>query len=110
MARRSLNRPGWTHSRFDEPDDEPLGGLSNLVDIVLVFACGLMAALASRYGTLPQSLEAGGTREVVQGTEMPEMPRGVGEVGSGYRSVGTVYRDPSTGKLILVGDSAAGGE
>lgn len=99
-----MNRREWDRSRFDAPDDEPLGGLSNLVDIVLVFACGLMAALASRYGSLPQEAPPAGGREVVRGTEVPEIPRGVGEVGSGYRSVGTVYRDPDTGKLILVGE------
>lgn len=101
-----MRRAAWDRSRFDAPDDEPMGGLSNLVDIVLVFACGLMAALASRYGDLPgaaPSPPAGG-QEVVRGTEVPEIPRGVGEAGSGYRSVGTVYRDPDTGKLILVGE------
>lgn len=102
MARRGL-----THSRFDEPEEEPLGGLSNLVDIVLVFACGLMAALASRYGSLPQQQAPSGGQEVVRGTEMPQLPQGVGEAGSGYQSVGTVYRDPESGKLILVGDSPA---
>lgn len=80
-----------------------MGGLANLVDIMLVFACGLIAALAVRYNALPEQQPSGG-REVIQGTEMPDLPQGVGEAGSGYQSVGTVYRDPQTGKLILVGE------
>jgi hypothetical protein len=81
-----------------------MGGLANLVDIMLVFACGLIAALAVRYGALPEQQQPSGGQEVIQGTEMPDLPRGIGEAGSGYQSVGTVYRDPQTGKLILVGE------
>ena len=100
MTRRSLLR-----GRFDDNGEEPMDGLANLVDIVLVFACGLVAVLATRYGTLPEQAAHSGGQEVIQGTEMPELPRGIGEAGSGYQSVGTVYRDPDTGKLILVGEA-----
>lgn len=90
----------WRRSRFDEPDEEPLGPLSNLADIMLVFAVGLIAALVS----MEQSPERDGGEPMVEGEEMPELPDGVGEEGSGYESVGQVYRDPETGKLIMVGD------
>jgi len=99
MARRSL-----IHGRFDDSEEEPMGGLANLVDIMLVFACGLIAALAVRFGAVPEQQRPSGGQEVVQGTEMPDLPQGIGEAGSGYQSVGTVYRDPQTGKLILVGE------
>ena len=41
MARR------WRHSRFDGNDDEPLGPMANLLDLILVFAFGLIAELLS---------------------------------------------------------------
>lgn len=87
----------WRRSRFDHPDDEPLGPLSNLVDIMLVFVCGLIAALAAQQNASPT-----GGEEITEGREIPEVPRGIGESGSGYESVGQVYRDPETGKLILI--------
>ena len=93
-----MRRREWRRSRFDDPDDEPLGPMSNLVDIMLVFACGLIAALAAQ--TAP---EAGGGREISAGRELPEVPRGVGESGSGYEAVGQVYRDPETGRMVLIG-------
>lgn len=34
-----------SRSRFDRESEEPLGPLANLVDIMLVFACGLIGAL-----------------------------------------------------------------
>lgn len=99
-----MSRRASLYSRFDD-DQEPMDGLANLVDIVLVFACGLVAVLATRYGTLPTPpTQQGGQDLVVEGSELPELPQGLGQAGSGYQSVGTVYRDPQTGKLILVGD------
>lgn len=89
----------WRRSRFDAADEEPLGPLSNLADIMLVFVCGLIAALAAQ-----QAPSASGGEQVSAGREIPEVPRGIGESGSGYESVGQVYRDPETGKLILIDD------
>ena len=100
MKRRNL-----TTSRFDAQEEEPLGPMANLVDLMLVFACGLIAALVAQSGNLQDHFRAGG-REIEQGREIPEVPRGVGEAGSGYEPVGRVYRDPKTGKLILVGDKS----
>ncbi|MCK9468923.1 MAG: DUF2149 domain-containing protein [Porticoccaceae bacterium] len=100
-----MTRRADLRSRFDD-DQEPMDGLANLVDIVLVFACGLVAVLATRYGVLPTPSTQQGDRElVVEGSELPELPQGIGQAGSGYQSVGTVYRDPQTGKLILVGEA-----
>ena len=31
----------WRRSSFLDTDEDPLGPLANLIDIVLVFACGL---------------------------------------------------------------------
>lgn len=89
-------------SRFDaEPD--PMAVMGNLVDVMLVFACGLIAALLARSPDLQQVLQPE-VQDVTQGRELPRLPDAAGEGGAGMQSVGTVFRDPETGKLILIGD------
>jgi hypothetical protein len=93
-------RRRWGSSRFDETPEDPQASLVNLVDIMLVFICGLIVALVS---SQPQF--TGGQQTVEQGRELAEMPEGMrGQAaGAGMEPVGQVYRDPKTGKLILVG-------
>jgi len=98
----------WDRGRFDEPEMEPLGPLANLVDIMLVFACGLIAALAASSGGLQGSLERLSEQEVKKGRELPEVPEGVGGAGSGYEPMGRVYRDPDSGELILIEGEESG--
>lgn len=93
-------RRRWGSARFDETPEDPQASLVNLVDIMLVFICGLIVALVSA-----QPQFAGGEQLVEQGKELAELPEGMqGEAaGEGMEPVGQVYRDPKTGKLILVG-------
>jgi hypothetical protein len=58
------------HSRFDHDDEDPRAGLVNLVDVMLVFSCGLLAALAAGGQAVLQP-----PREIVQGREIPAPPR-----------------------------------
>lgn len=93
----------WRSNRFDQEMDEPLGPLANLIDLMLVFACGLIAALVAQSPSLAEHFNS--KRQVSEGRELPQIPKGMnGEAGAGYESVGQVYRDPQTGKLILIGD------
>ena len=96
-----MSTPNYRHSRFDAGDDDPMGPLANLADIMLVFAVGLMVALAASEQGLKQT-QSGGV-DVEKGREMPEVPSGAGETGSGYEAVGRVYRDPETGKMVMIG-------
>jgi hypothetical protein len=93
-------RRRWGSARFDETPEDPQASLVNLVDIMLVFICGLIVALVSA-----QPQFAGGEQVVEQGQELAEMPEGMSgqAAGAGMEPVGQVYRDPKTGKLILVG-------
>lgn len=99
-----IKKRNWSHSRFDSQDEEPLGPLANLVDIMLVFACGLIAALVASQGGLNEHFIQAGTK-VEKGREIPKMPSNIGQSGSGYESVGQVYRDSKSGKLILIDDT-----
>jgi hypothetical protein len=107
-----MSRAPWD-SRFDAAGDvDPLQSLGNLLDVMLVFACGLIAALvASRGLELREPDGSAGRsaerRELTRGRELSHVPRGAGSEGSGYEAVGQVYRDEKTGKLILIGDGRA---
>lgn len=105
-----MSVPQYRRSRFDAADEEPMGPLANLADIMLVFAVGLMVALAASSNKLgdADSRKPRGGVDISAGREMPELPAGVGEVGSGYEAVGRVYRDPKTGKLVLIGEQGDG--
>lgn len=92
----------FNNKHFIEQDQEPLGPLANLIDIILVFACGLIAALIAQSGELQQHFRKREPVVVEKGSELPALPEQIGQTGEGYESVGRVYRDPKTGKLILI--------
>ncbi|WP_290650924.1 DUF2149 domain-containing protein [Aquisalimonas sp.] len=93
--------PSYRRSRFDAGDEEPMGPLANLADIMLVFAVGLMVALAASGGGREEFSQGG--IDVETGEELPDVPAEAGEAGSGYEAVGQVYRDPQTGRMVLIG-------
>lgn len=103
---------GWRNSQFDSQEQEPLGPLANLIDIMLVFACGLIAALVALSPELEQHFQV--NKQVVEekikpinsvGKELTSTPEALKKKlksQEGYQSMGQVYRDPKTGKLILI--------
>lgn len=97
----------WQQGRFASGDDEPLGPLANLLDLMLVFACGLIAALIAMSEQLQdhfqQPVKPISEQVIERGKELPTMPGQGAKGAEGYESVGQVYRDPKTGKLILIG-------
>jgi hypothetical protein len=97
----------WHQSRFDDAMEDPQTSLVNLVDIMLVFICGLVVALVSaqRQGQAAVSAEAHGQQVIHKGRELAELPEGLrdGKAGEGMLPMGQVFKDPKTGKLILVG-------
>ena len=95
-ARGRLRLYRHLDARFDQSDEDPRASLVNLVDVMLVFACGLIAAIAGSQGAIkpPQPVE--------KGRQIERPVSGVTQDGSGYDRVGEVYRDPKTGKLVLI--------
>ncbi|MGD8400367.1 MAG: DUF2149 domain-containing protein [Bacillota bacterium] len=97
---------------------DPMAALANLLDIMLVFACGLMVALVLSWRLQnvlfdptvspqqkKQMLQA--VQKMVQvekGRRLQQMPDLAGQGGgaAGYNEMGTVFRDPKTGKLFMV--------
>jgi hypothetical protein len=100
IRRGKLRRSG---SMIDD-DVNPMEVAVNIVDAMLVFACGLMLSLVVYWNV---DLSGGGMTPVSQGTEVPEAEvlqeqmESSSESGSGFEEVGKVYRDPATGKLYL---------
>ncbi|PKM48016.1 MAG: hypothetical protein CVV03_00135 [Firmicutes bacterium HGW-Firmicutes-8] len=102
-------------SRLQEDDLDPLGGVANLIDVMLVFACGLMVALVLSWNLQNVLFSKSTPKErqqmlqaiqkivnVQKGRELKEMPQVKSGGGSGYQEMGTVYKDPKTGKLIMI--------
>ena len=93
---------------FSKEHDEPLGPLANLVDIILVFACGLIAALVALSPNLQDHFKVSKETKIIsQGKELVDVPKEIKEKldgTNGYKSLGQVYKDPKTGKLILINE------
>ena len=84
----------------------PLEGAVNIVDAMLVFACGLMLALVINWnvdltnGRERVNLQRG--QEVSKETDLRSdliENEGQGEL---YEKVGTVFKDPNSGKLFML--------
>ena len=100
-------RSRFSSEHFSKEDDEPLGPLANLVDIILVFACGLIAALVAINPNLQEHFSVEQKQEIKQGKELANVPKDLqnNEASSnGFESLGQVYKDPKTGKLILISE------
>jgi hypothetical protein len=95
----------FSSDHFAVEDDEPLGPLANLVDIILVFACGLIAALVAISPNLQEHFNVEKSQKITQGKELSTVPKDIKnslDSQSGFKSLGQVYKDPKTGKLILI--------
>ena len=97
QPRKRLRLYSRLDARFDDRDEDPRASLVNLVDVMLVFACGLLAALAA--GT-QSALKV--PKAVAKGEQIERPASGITQAGSGYDRVGEVFRDPKTGKLVLI--------
>ena len=98
-------KTGKLRRSANDAEINPMDGVANLADVMLVFACGLILALIVSF-----NVDIGRTEKLVgltQGEQVSEIDGlAEGEMdeggGSGYEELGKVYRDPSTGKLYMV--------
>ena len=106
MKRRYRNgfRPGIAPGIEEEYN--PIEGVANLVDVMLVFACGLMLALIINW-----NVDVGGPGariSIEQGVELSEVEGFTNQEESplqanvNYEEMGVVYRNPETGQLYMV--------
>ncbi|MFM5883165.1 MULTISPECIES: DUF2149 domain-containing protein [Methanobrevibacter] len=85
-------------------DDDPMGGLNNLSDAMLVLALGFLIFAIMALSVNPDMItEQTQTKEVSTANTFTQNYTDAGGLeDSGYSEVGKVYEDPSTGKLVMV--------
>ena len=97
-------------------EEDPMAGTANLVDTMLVIAVGFLVFVIISWNMqsivfnedmtqqekqqVMQSIKS--VSEVNQGQQLNETPDSSNSSGQGYTEMGKVYKDPSTGKLIMV--------
>lgn len=85
-------------------DFNPMEGMSNLADVMLVFACGLLLALIINWNVdvsdVAQVQQEPEAKYEVEGLEGGETQTVDGD--SQLEEMGTVYKDPETGKYYVV--------
>lgn len=97
-------------------DIDPMAYAVNMVDCMLVLAVGFLIFTVMSFGmqsvvfssaspeekkAIMQSVQQ--TVELQEGKVVNASPQTVSGTGSGFQQVGTVYKDPQTGKMIMVG-------
>jgi hypothetical protein len=89
-------------------ESNPLEGVVNVVDAMLVFACGLMLALSVYWnidlGPIGERVDLQRGQEVTEVSDLRDdlvESEGQGEL---YEKMGTVYKDPRTGQLFMLTD------
>lgn len=109
------NRNNRRRKSLQSSEEDPMAGTSNLVDAMLVIAVGLLIFLVLSWNMQnvvfsdmsPQ--EKQNTMESMQqvaqvetGEKLNQTPDTSKGSGEGYVQMGKVYKDPKTGKLIMV--------
>lgn len=87
----------------------PMEGITNIMDVMLVLASGLMLALSVYWnidlGPVGERVDLQQGWEVTETLDLRddliEVQEGEGEL---YERMGTVYKDPQTGKLFMLTD------
>ena len=102
---------------FDESDEEdPMSGVANLVDAMLVIAVGLLVFLVLSWNmqsiVFNDSMSQDEKQQIIdnisqisevnQGKQLDETPEISNSSGEGYTEMGKVYQDSKTGKLIMI--------
>ena len=110
------NKLPWQSNQFTDQNDDPLAGFANIMDVMLVFALGLMLALISQSNELRRHFALAPIEkdhesiEIKAGSELINAPdaieNAVNSPASGMHPLGQVYKDPKTGKLILISTEA----
>ena len=81
---------------------DPMESMGNLMDVMLVFACGLMVALVAHYNVnLNASPDLKGNVEELD-EQLEQVAEGIADDSTAYAEVGSVYRDVRTGQLYIV--------
>lgn len=85
-------------------DDDPMGGLNNLSDAMLVLALGFLIFAIMALSVNPDMIsDQTKTQDVSSAESFTQNYTDAGGLeDSGFSEVGKVYEDPTTGELVMV--------
>ena len=83
-------------------DTDPMQSLSNVGDIMLVFACGLMVALVMAWNVDLGKVSQVEMKEEIAKDDIEQITEQLYGEGNAFVDKGKVYMDPTTGKYYLV--------
>ncbi len=98
---------GLRSKRLRTPEDvSPLEGAVNIVDAMLVFACGLMLSLVIHWnvdlGQQKDRVDLKQGQEITQDNNIRSDLIETQGQGKLYEKMGTVYKDTNTGKFFML--------
>jgi len=106
MARQA--RRLVTRRDREEEDVNPMQSVGNLVDIMLVFCCGLMIAIILFWQVNLKDLAMIMDQSQMIPVDNPEEVADKMQSISEFEAVGNAIRDPETGKIYTIKDEDAG--
>ena len=88
----------------DSIDDDPMAGVSNLSDAMLVLALGFLIFAIMALSANPELIsQSSSSQDVSTADTFNQNYSSAGGIeDSGYNEVGKVYEDPTTDKLVMV--------
>lgn len=98
-----IRNNGLRRKRREENSEiSPMEGVANLVDIMMVFACGLMVSIILRW-----NINLGEVQTIIYESQLVEVEsedilNKEGKVSGWYESMGTVIKDSETGKMYII--------
>lgn len=103
MASRNLRGKGLRASSKRQ-DFNPSEGILNLADVMLVFACGLMLSLVINWNIdiNVEEVDMSVGNEVDQVENVDDSMAESMNSEDGYERMGTLYKDPVTGKMYML--------
>ena len=88
-----------TTSPFLESEGSPMESIANIVDVMLVFACGLLLALVTVWN-VDIGLDRPDNNNMYEVSDVVEDSQSVSK--DNLQEAGKVYRDPATGILYFI--------
>ena len=98
MLKRKLRR-----EEAESEDVNPMEGVANLADVMLVLACGLMAAVITFWRVDLTRIQTAIEQDKLDKIDAADVIESSGNVSTGgLTNKGVVYEDPKTGDLYII--------